>query len=52
MENKKIKSHQHWIKEIKKYRGDYSDDEIIKFALSYTLQSLRAGENMERFKWI
>ena len=31
--------------------GEYTDEEIIKFALSYTLQSLRKGENMNRFKW-
>ena len=47
-----IKSHQKWIDEIKKYRkGEYTDDEIIKFALSYTLQSLRNNEDMDRFKW-
>lgn len=46
-----IKSHQKWIDEIRKYRGEYTDDEIIKFALSYTLQSLRNNENMDKFKW-
>lgn len=46
-----IKSHQRWIKEINKYINNQTDEEVIKFALSYTLQSLRANENMERFKW-
>lgn len=46
-----IQSHNHWIKEIKKYKKELTDEEIIKFSLSYTLQSLRANENMERFKW-
>ena len=46
-----LDSHNHWIVEIKKYLGDFSDDEIVKYALSYTLQSLRNGEDMNRFKW-
>ncbi len=46
-----IKSHQSWIEEIRKYRGEYTDEEIIKFSLAYTLQSLRKGENIDRFKW-
>ena len=46
-----IKSHQKWIDEIRKYRGNYTDEEIIKFSLSYTLQSFRNNENMDRFKW-
>ena len=46
-----IKSHNHWIKEIRKYVGDKTDEEIIKFSLSYTLQSLRAEEDFNRFKW-
>ena len=46
-----IKSHHHWIKEISKYVDNRTDEEIVKFALSYTLQSLRANEDMERFKW-
>ena len=36
-----IKSHNHWVKEIRKYVGDKTDEEIIKLSLSYTLQSLR-----------
>lgn len=46
-----IKSHNHWVKEIRKYVGDKTDEEIIKFSLSYTLQSLRAKEDFNRFKW-
>ena len=46
-----IKSHQRWINEIRNYLNNQTDEEVIKFALSYTLQSLRANENMERFKW-
>lgn len=46
-----IKSHSHWINEIQKYRSDLSDEDVIKFALSYTLQSLRKNEDFDRFKW-
>ncbi len=46
-----IKSHNHWIKEIRKYVSDKTDEEIIKFSLSYTLQSLREKEDFNRFKW-
>ena len=46
-----IKSHQRWINEIQKYRGNYTSEQIIKFSLAYTLQSLRNGENIDRFKW-
>ena len=44
-------SHIHWIKEIQKYTGETSALNVVKYALSYTLQSLRANENMNRFKW-
>lgn len=45
-------SHNHWIKEIKKYlNNDVSDEDVIKLSLSYTLQSLRYGEDFNRFKW-
>lgn len=40
-----------WINEIKKYIDCENDKHIIKFCLSYTLQSLRNGENLDRFKW-
>lgn len=44
-----------WIKEIKKYIDnedfEYNEEFIIKFCLSYTLQSLRNGEDLKRFRW-
>ena len=47
--------YQKWIKEIKSYvKNDdfnYTDDFIIKLALSYTLQSLRNGESLKKFQW-
>ena len=47
-------SHNHWIKEIKGFLNnidDITDEDVIKFALSYTLQSLKYGEDFNRFKW-
>ena len=35
----------HWIKDIGQYIGDINPQNIINFALSYTLQ-LRYGEDM------
>ena len=46
-----------WIKQIKKYVEktnkdfEYNEEFIIKLCLSYTLQSLRNGENLKRFRW-
>lgn len=44
-----------WIKEIKKYVDnedfEYNEEFIIKLCLSYTLQSLRNGEDLKRFQW-
>ena len=44
-----------WIKEIKNYVDnddfEYNEEFIIKLCLSYTLQSLRNGENLKRFQW-
>lgn len=46
-----------WIKQIKKYvektnKGfEYNEEFIIKLCLSYTLQSLRNGEDLKRFRW-
>lgn len=40
-----------WLNEIKKYTGHSSDVLCLKFCLSYTLQSLRYGEDFNRFKW-
>lgn len=44
-------SHNNWIKEIGKYTGEDNYNNIIKFSLSYTLQSLRHDEDFNRFKW-
>ena len=47
------KGHERWIERIKEYdeMKSKTDREIIIYALSYTLQSLRHNENMNRFKW-
>lgn len=45
-----VDSHNHWINEIKKYK-DLSDEEIIKYSLSCTLQSLKSNGNMNNLKW-
>ena len=47
------KGHERWIDRIREYNSmkDKDDREIIIYALSYTLQSLRNDENMDRFKW-
>lgn len=44
-------SHVHWIKKIGEYIYEDDPNNIIKFSLAYTLQSLRAGEDIDRFKW-
>ena len=44
-------SHSHWVKEIGKYIEEDNFENIIKFSLSYTLQSLRANEDIRRFQW-
>lgn len=45
-------SHEHWINEIREYLNeDYTDMDIVKLSLSYTLQSLRNGDDIYRFKW-
>ena len=57
-EGKDAKHYQRWIHQIKKYveesnpNFEYNDDFIIKIALSYTLQSLRNNESLERFQWL
>lgn len=49
--------YERWISQIKEYVEvenrdfNYTDDFIIKIALSYTLQSLRSGESLKRFQW-
>ena len=46
-----------WINQIKNYvektnEGfEYNREFIIKLCLSYTLQSLRNGEDLKRFQW-
>ena len=47
------KGHERWIERIREYdeMESKTDREIIIYALSYTLQSLRYNENMNRFKW-
>ena len=44
------------IKEIKEYVDnedfEYNEKFIIKLCLSYTLQSLRNGEDLKRFQWV
>ena len=45
-----VDSHNHWINEIKKY-VDLSDEEIIKYSLSCTLQSLKGNGDMSSLKW-
>lgn len=50
MEHSK-EQNQRWIDEINKYVQLNDADLIIKMSLSYTLQSLRHGENIKRFQW-
>lgn len=49
--NMNVESHKQWIEEIKKYLTDYSDEDIVKYSLSFTLQSLRNNIDMSMFKW-
>lgn len=44
-------SHIHWVKEIGEIIGKDDVRDIVIFTLSYTLQSLKAGEDVNRFKW-
>ena len=46
-----VEQHNDWIGEIKKYLPHLTDNQVIVFALGYTLQSLRNHEDMNRFKW-
>lgn len=45
--------HRHWIDELRQYdeMKNKTDREVMIYALSYTLQSFRYNENMDRFKW-
>lgn len=40
-----------WVKEVNKYIKRDKEEDVIRFCLAYTLQSLRAGEDLDRFKW-
>lgn len=40
-----------WAIEINKYINLEKEEDIIRFCLSYTLQSLKAGEDFSRFRW-
>ena len=40
-----------WIDSIKEYTGETDDVNVIIYSLSFTLQSLRNGENMKRYNW-
>lgn len=44
-------SHVRWVKRIGDMIGEDDTRNIIIFSLSYTLQSLKAGDNFNRFKW-
>ena len=48
-----IDSHQNWIREISKIIDDEDPNNVVRFALSYTLQSLRHNreEVFTKFKW-
>lgn len=46
-----MKGHQHWIERLSNYLPNRSDKDIIKYCMSYTLQSFRYEEDMNRFKW-
>ena len=39
-----------WINEIKYYTNETETSNVIQYALSYTLQALRVGEE-NRYKW-
>ena len=39
-----------WVREIQEY-ADMDEQFIIKLALSFTLQSLRNGEDLQKFRW-
>lgn len=44
-------THNKWIEELHSYLPEHSDKDIIKYCLSYTLQSFRSRQNMDKFKW-
>ena len=46
-----MQGHNHWVKELRNYLPNQSDKDILKYCMSYTLQSFRNGEKMDRFRW-
>ena len=50
-QREKVYKHHKWVEDLHSYLPNQSDESIIEYCLSYTLQSLRNGENMDRFKW-
>jgi len=48
-----LSSHQRWIDEISVIIDEDNIDNVVKFALSYTLQSLRCNKDevFTKFKW-
>lgn len=46
-----LSKHHKWVEDLHSYLPNQSDESIIEYCLSYTLQSLRNGEDMDRFKW-
>lgn len=48
-----IDSHNHWVREISEIIDEDNMDNVVKFALSYTLQSLKHNKDevFTRFKW-
>lgn len=46
-----VNNREKWIDEIKKYTGEKDTANVIQYALSFTFQALRNGdENM--YKWV
>ena len=45
-----INNRDKWIEEIKNYTGETDTGNVIQYALSFTLQALRHGDE-NRYKW-
>lgn len=45
-----INNREKWINEIKSYTGEKDTANVIQYALSFTLQALRNGDE-NRYKW-
>lgn len=52
-EDRAAASDNHWVQDIREIDSlDRTDDEIVKTALAFLLQSLREGLNcLNKFKW-